>query len=161
MPVSKSNKVKHQFKKLNIEKGGMSHSQNNYQSNYFVAQSNYSDLNFEESWLFDTAGTHHFSQNIKLFENCQRVNEKIYVAVDGMPFPISGRGNVRIMLNNHEYIFKNALYSPKLKRNLISGAMLDKESAQFNCKGGKLKVISKDESYVFAHFEKWCLPCFS
>ena len=72
----------------------MSYPQHNYQSNYFVAQSNYSDLNFKGSWLFDTATTHHFCRNIKLFGNYQKVNEQVYIAVDGMSFPISGRGNV-------------------------------------------------------------------
>ena len=54
-----------------------------------------------------------------------------------------------LLYHNNEYNFKNVLYSPKLRRNLISSAMVDEEGAQFNCKGGKLKVISKDRSFMF------------
>ena len=50
----------------------MSHPQYNYEYNYFAAQFNYSDSNFNESWLFDTAATHHFRQNLKLFEKLQK-----------------------------------------------------------------------------------------
>ena len=108
-------------------------------------------MNFSESWLFDTAATHYYF-------NYKKVNEQVYIAV-GMSFPMSVKGNVKMVLNNHEYIFKAVLYSPKLQRNLISGTTLLKEGAKFNCKEEKLKVIGKDGSFIFffSYFEKWCL----
>ena len=70
------------------------------------------------------------------------------VAVDGVSFPVEGKGNVKMIFNNTEYCFSNVLYSPKLRRNLISGPRVDLMGGHFEDKNGKVNIYYKYNNYV-------------
>lgn len=84
-------------------------------------------------------------KNFKLIKN-----QKIVVAVDGVSVPIIGQGTVCLNVDNNVVKLKNVMYSPHLRRNLISAACLDKEGAKFTGGNGKFKVTKQNKNLFTA-----------
>lgn len=61
------------------------------------------------------------------------------LAVNGVEFPIEGKGDVKLCFNGNVCILKRVLYSHKLRKNLISGPMLDQNGFRFE--GGNSKIV--------------------
>ena len=125
--------------------GRRNRQQNPDKSIHFITQSNFSELDSNNSWLFDTAASHHFCKDRKLFNNFKPVkNESLAVAVDGITFPILGKGQVKLKLNSKIVTFDNVMYSPKLRRNLISGSRLDTKGIIFKGGDGQVNAVNKN-----------------
>ena len=123
-----------------------------FNSHLFIAETslNFKSYSSDCSWVFDTAATHHCCKDRSLFWNYEPLkNESMAVAVDGVSFPIEGKGNVKIIFNDIEYCFLDVLYSSKLRRNLISGPRVDKNGGHFVGRNGKINIYDKYNNYVF------------
>lgn len=108
-------------------------------SSFFISQANLIDG--VADWVFDTAASHHFCKDKSLFIDFTPLNdENMAVAVEGITFPIEGRGTIKLKFGQRTLMFKDVMYSPKLRRNLISGARIDKNGAHFNGGGGEVKI---------------------
>ena len=118
----------------------------------FIAETslNLKSNNFDRSWAFDTAASHHCCKDKSLLWNYESLkNESMAVAMDGVSFPIEGKGTVKMIFNNTVYCFNNVLYSPNLRRNLISGPRVDLTGGSFKGKNGRINVYDKYNRYVF------------
>lgn len=114
----------------------------------YLIQSNQSKTRPEHNaWIFDTGATHHFCNDLDLYVKFEPLYDKeMAVAVNGVTFPIEGTGIVDLKLEGKIVRFGNVLYSPKLRRNLISGTRLDSKGTTFRGGEGKLKVYKNDET---------------
>ncbi|GBN24616.1 hypothetical protein AVEN_249587-1 [Araneus ventricosus] len=97
-----------------------------YPNNNSIAESNLSQGYEKDSWILDTAATSHFCNNKNLLRNFRPVKNTIMsVAVGGVRCDIEGTGTVRMIFRNNGELetvdLLNVLYSPRLRRNLISG----------------------------------------
>lgn len=111
---------------------------------------NVEDINSKNAWILDTGASSHFSCNKDIFTTFEKVsNRKMSVAVDGLSFPIEGKGEVQLIVNNRKIVLSNVLYSPKLRRNLISGRQLDLTGRTFKGGNGKIIVRSKEGKVEF------------
>lgn len=103
----------------------------------------------ENTWIFDSAASHHFCKDLDSFNDFNPVvGEQLAVAVDGVNFPIEGCGVVKLKFGKRTLVLDDVMYSPKLRRNLISGSRLDQEGITY--KGGNSKVqVFDGESLLF------------
>ncbi|GBM83656.1 Retrovirus-related Pol polyprotein from transposon TNT 1-94, partial [Araneus ventricosus] len=122
--------------------------------NTFIAESNLSQDYERDAWILDTAATSHFCSKKSLLRNFRPVkNLTMSVAVDGVLCDIKGIGTVRMIFENNGELetvdLLNVLYSPRLRRNLISGSLIDQAGSTFSCKKGQINVYSKDGHKLF------------
>ncbi|GFX65762.1 retrovirus-related Pol polyprotein from transposon TNT 1-94 [Trichonephila clavipes] len=62
------------------------------------------------------------------------------LAVNGIEFPIEGKGDVQIWFNGHECLLRNVFFSSRLRKKLMSGPMLDPNGLKFIDENGQNKV---------------------
>ncbi|GBO41516.1 hypothetical protein AVEN_51867-1 [Araneus ventricosus] len=122
--------------------------------NTFIAESNLSQDYERDAWILDTAATSHFCSKKSLLRNFRPVkNLTMSVAVGGVRCDIKGIGTVRMIFENNGELetvdLLNVLYSPRLRRNLISGSLIDQAGSTFSCKKGQINVYSKDGHKLF------------
>ncbi|KAF8795519.1 Retrovirus-related Pol polyprotein like [Argiope bruennichi] len=115
----------------------------------FIEESNLSQGGEDTSWIFDTAATSHFCGNRSLLQNYRPVKgTTMSVAIGGVQCDIEGIGTVKMIFRNKGELeivnLLNVMYSPKLRRNLISGSLIDKAGSTFTCKNGQITVYAKD-----------------
>lgn len=138
------------------------------QSSY-VVEANYSGNTGidKTAWVFDTAATSHFCGNRNLFTNFEEIkNEKITGAIGGMECPVEGKGIVKLRFEKNSrteiVILNNVLYSPKIRRNLIAGSLVEKAGSSFWGKDGKIHVYGDDDREIFTATRKnglyYCYP---
>lgn len=110
----------------------------------------------EDNFVFDTAASHHFVNDISLLESFTPLNEeKIALAIDNVSFPIKGKGVMRLKFGPRIVKFNDVLYVPNLRRNLISGPKLDITGACFKGQGGLVKAKdSKGEELFTAKLKR-------
>lgn len=123
---------------------------NSKYSSQFLIQANVSETGVGDSeWVFDTAATHHFCNNRNLFSDFISLDkEEMAVAVRGVKFPIEGKGKVKLKIGQRNLVLNDVMYSPKLRKNLLSGPQFDKDKATFV--GGKGEVkMSDEEGLIF------------
>ncbi|GFW17191.1 CCHC-type domain-containing protein [Trichonephila clavipes] len=75
-------------------------------------------------------------------------------AINGVEFPIEGKGDVKIWFNDHECLLKNVFFSSKLRKNLMSGSMLDLNGLKFIGKNGQIKVYAGNKQIFKANLEQ-------
>lgn len=103
-----------------------------------------------DCWVFDTAATAHFCNNRDLFLDLKPVtNIRMALAVGEKESPVEGSGTIHFFVNGrkgkiNEIRLTNVLYNPNLRRNLLSGARLEKMGANFVGNKGKVLIYDKD-----------------
>lgn len=110
-------------------------------------------LEKRRDWVFDTAASTHFCANKDLFYSFKQVKgTDMSVAINGVTCPVEGTGAVRLLFKGGrvKLDLKNVMYSSKLRRNLISGPMLDKAGMMFTGKAGRINVYKKGEGQIFS-----------
>ncbi|GFW22744.1 copia protein [Trichonephila clavipes] len=65
-----------------------------------------------------------------------------------------GKGDVKIWFNDHECLLKNVFFSSKLRKNLMSGPMLDLNGLKFIGKNGQIKVYAGNKQIFKANLEQ-------
>lgn len=121
---------------------------------FFVAEANVNCHADSNVWIFDTAATHHFCKNRDLFVNFKSIkNENMILAVNGIEFPIEGKGDIYINFGFIDCMLKDVLYSHKLRRNLISGPKLDQNGFCFSGKNGVIKALAGENTIFNAKLE--------
>ncbi|GBN03276.1 hypothetical protein AVEN_114002-1 [Araneus ventricosus] len=94
-----------------------------------------------DTWVFDTAASHHFCKDKSIFNEYVPVSdEKMTVAVEGVTIPIEGKGIVNLRFGHRILKFGEVMHSSKLNRNLISGPRLDRKGVVFEGGKGELRV---------------------
>lgn len=76
------------------------------------------------------------------------------LAVNGVEFPIKGRGDIEINFGYVDCTLKDVLYSPKLRRNLVSGSKLDKEGFSFTGRGGRITAWNGNNIILKAKLDR-------
>lgn len=113
-----------------------------------------SEQDMDTEWIFDTAASHHFCSNRHLLRDFQPMhNASMKVAIGGVSCPVEGKGNVKLEFRSRgESNFVNlrdVLYSPKLRQNLISGALIDNNGVYFVGQNNKITVHNKNGHKIF------------
>ncbi|KAF8796920.1 hypothetical protein HNY73_001248 [Argiope bruennichi] len=100
---------------------------------------------------FSTRLLHHTSVETEVFSRTIYRPVKgttMSVAIGGVQCDIEGIGTVKMIYRNKGELeivnLLNVMYSPKLRRNLISGSLIDKAGSTFTCKNGQITVYAKD-----------------
>jgi hypothetical protein len=105
------------------------------------------------TWVFDTAASAHFCCNRNLFTTLKAVSDtSMAVAVDDISCPVEGIGTVKMQFTQYgieDVILNNVMYSPRLRRNLISGSLIEEKGGSFTGKGGKIIIHAKDGRKTF------------
>lgn len=107
----------------------------------------------KNGWIFDSAASHHFCKDRSLFIDYRPLTENLSVAVEGITIPIEGTGTIKLRFGEHTYRFTDVMYSPRLRRNLISGPQLDIKGAKFSGGRGKVKVSRNSQTLFTAVLE--------
>lgn len=127
-------------------------------SSYFISAF-VNENNAGSDWVFDTGASHHFCNNQDYFLNFTPLqNEQMAVAINDVAFPIEGKGTVRLRFGQRCIDLKEVMYSPQLRRNLISGPRMDQGGATFSGHKGEVKV-SQFGKTIFKAFLKNGLYC--
>lgn len=87
--------------------------------------------------MFDTGATYYFC-NKNLYTEFKPLYDA--VAVNSATFPIEGSGIVDLKMGGEIVQFEEVTHSPKLRKNPISGSILD-----FKGGGGSVKVSNQDD----------------
>ncbi|CAM8904976.1 unnamed protein product [Rhodiola kirilowii] len=113
-----------------------------------ISQLNLADSNPKEWWL-DTGATHHICSDknafseLKLSEN----GEKVYMG-NSATSEVKGKGSVILkMTSGKELKLTNVSYVPDIRKNLVSGALLDAHGFKIVFESQKV-VLSKNGMYV-------------
>ncbi|KAF3633924.1 putative glucan endo-1,3-beta-glucosidase A-like [Capsicum annuum] len=100
-------------------------------------------------WWMDSGATRHVCANKELFSSFApaQVEEIIYMA-NSVTAKVEGTGKVCLKMTSGKVLTpNNVLYIPKLRRNLISVSLLDKNGFKYVTISEKI-VINKGEMYV-------------
>lgn len=105
-------------------------------------------------WLIDTAASNHFCNNLNLFSNYRPVNNmSMSLAANNSETPISGIGTVMFYVRDNgkkkKVVLNDVMYSPNLRRNLISGAHLERSGLTFKGCNGKIWVYNEKGQKLF------------
>ncbi|GFW03591.1 uncharacterized protein TNCV_3988101 [Trichonephila clavipes] len=94
--------------------------------------------------------------NFVAHQNEDVVNENMVLAVNGVEFPIEGKGDVKIWFNGHKCLTrkKNVFFPSRLRKNLMSGPMLDQKGLKFIGKNGQIKVYAGNKLIFKANLEQ-------
>ncbi|KNA13253.1 hypothetical protein SOVF_118610, partial [Spinacia oleracea] len=79
-------------------------------------------------WIIDTGATKHFCANKELFENFEEAanGEQVFMG-NSSSAEVIGKGKISLKLNSGKTLaLHNVLYVPSIRRNLISGGLLNK-----------------------------------
>ncbi|KAF8793989.1 hypothetical protein HNY73_002014 [Argiope bruennichi] len=100
----------------------------------------------QQPWIFDTAATSHFCNSREMFlDDFVTINNQILIgAVDDQTTVIKGKGTVKLMFGHVELLLRDVMYTPKLRRNLISGPCIDQKGAKFVGNNGKIDIFRKN-----------------
>lgn len=104
-----------------------------------------------DAFVLDTAASHHFCKDRSSFTTFKPVNnEDVSVAISDVTFPIEGKGDVHLKFGCKEVVLKDCYYSPKLRRNLIAGNLIDRAGLSFVGENGEIKVMSYSDKVFSA-----------
>lgn len=106
------------------------------------------------NWVVDTGASTHFCNNRDLFLNFEEIdNIHVSLAEGKKDCTVYGKGTIKfaVKLNNDlNWIeMDNVLYNPNLRRNLLSGARLEKAGANFVGSKGKIWVYNSNWQKLF------------
>ena len=106
------------------------------------------------NWVIDTAATGHFCNNRDLFLDYKPVkNASMSLAVNNAHSKIEGIGtvkfNVFIKGQKHEIFLHDCMYSPSLRRNLLSGSVVEENGCYFIGTQGRLLVYTPEGKQLF------------
>ncbi|CAM8925101.1 unnamed protein product [Rhodiola kirilowii] len=113
-----------------------------------ISQLNLADSNPKEWWL-DTGATHHICSNKNAFSELKlaETGEKVYMG-NSATSEVKGKGSVILkMTSGKELKLTNVSYVPDIRKNLVSGALLDAHGFKIVFESQKV-VLSKNGMYV-------------
>lgn len=98
--------------------------------------------------LFDTGASQHMFNSLEYFkkENYSQVDGvDLKLAGGGITLPVTGTGSAVINGENDVPIrFENALYVPKLSKNLIAGCILLQDQINISTNGPHVELRNRD-----------------
>ena len=104
-------------------------------------------------WILDGGATDHMTNRKDLFVDMKPLTGKVEVG-DGHPIDIEGIGTVKLNISSEcgGFIleFKNVLYIPELKDNLISQGMLDDLGMKFSTCQGVTEISDSGKVFLKA-----------
>ena len=106
-------------------------------------------VNNKTEWIVDTGATKHFCADKELFAEFTGANqgEQVFMG-NSSSSDVLGKGTVILKLNSGKSLsLQNVMYVPSLRRNLISGALLNKAGVKLVFEGDKL-VLSRNGKFV-------------
>ncbi len=137
---SRENQSRQQFKKSQ---------KNNYNAN-FAIEANMCNSNYNSTWVFDTAASHHCCSDRGLFGRYDPVeNDNLVAAIEGATAPILGKGTVHLKWGGKDLYLRDVAHVPNLRRNLVSGPQLDKLGMFITGKNGNIDVNWQGVDLVF------------
>lgn len=94
-------------------------------------------VSYKSEWIVDTGATKHFCSDKDLFVDFSNASDGEHVFMgNSSSSEVLGKGNVFLKLNSGKTLsLKNVLYVPSLRRNLISGALLNKAEVKLVFEG--------------------------
>lgn len=111
------------------------------------AQKNDNTKGNEGVWLIDSAASDHMTHRRDLMEDFVPMSGEVLVG-DGSPLQIEGKGSVLLHISSEcggfDLKFKEVLYVPQLKDNLISLGALDEKGLMITSHNGILNVCDAD-----------------
>ncbi|CAM8934624.1 unnamed protein product [Rhodiola kirilowii] len=113
-----------------------------------ISQLNPADSNPKEWWL-DTGATHHICSDKNAFSELKLTEsgEKVYMG-NSATSEVKGKGSVILkMTSGKELKLTNVSYVPDIRKNLVSGAVLDAHGFKIVFESQKV-VLSKNGMYV-------------
>ncbi|CAM8928657.1 unnamed protein product [Rhodiola kirilowii] len=113
-----------------------------------ISQLNLADSNPKEWWL-DTGATHHICSDKNAFSELKLTEsgEKVYMG-NSATSEVKGKGSVNLkMTSGKELKLTNVSYVPDIRKNLVSGAVLDAHGFKIVFESQKV-VLSKNGMYV-------------
>ncbi|GFU18388.1 retrovirus-related Pol polyprotein from transposon TNT 1-94 [Trichonephila clavipes] len=105
------------------------------------------------TWVFDTAASTHFCNNKKLLVSYEPVNNTtMSLAIGEITSPV-GVGTVKFYFDSDNgrtnITLHNAMHSPKLRRNLMSGPALDQNGGTLVGGKGKIEIFNRNGRKLF------------
>ncbi|WJZ87171.1 hypothetical protein VitviT2T_006572 [Vitis vinifera] len=102
-----------------------------------------------KEWWIDTGATRHVCSDKKMFSTFEPIEngEKVFMG-NSATFEIKGQGKVILkMTSGKELTLTNVLYVPEIRKNLVSGSLLNNHGFRLVFESNKF-VLSKSGMYV-------------
>ncbi|WKA09039.1 hypothetical protein VitviT2T_026717 [Vitis vinifera] len=102
-----------------------------------------------KEWWIDTGATRHVCSDKKMFSTFEPIEngEKVFMG-NSATFEIKGQGKVILkMTSRKELTLTNVLYVPEIRKNLVSGSLLNNHGFRLVFESNKF-VLSKSGMYV-------------
>ena len=102
-----------------------------------------------KEWWIDTGATRHLCSNKKMFSTFKPIEtrEKVFIG-NSATSEIKGQGKVVLkMTSGKELTLTNVLYVPEIRKNLVSGSLLNSHGFQMVFESDKF-VLSKSGMYL-------------
>ena len=100
-------------------------------------------------WVLDTGATRHICSGREMFKEYEKVSEGECVFMgNSSTVTVSGKGKVLLKLTSGKLLeLNNVLHVPDIRRNLISGALLNKAGIKLTFESDKL-VLTRNNVFV-------------
>ncbi|XP_057249331.1 uncharacterized protein LOC130590790 [Beta vulgaris subsp. vulgaris] len=101
-------------------------------------------------WIVDTGATRHICANKEAFQEYQRVPESECIFMgNSSTVSVLGKGKVFLKLTSGKTIaLQNVLHAPDIRRNLISGSLLNKAGIKLSFESDKLVLTEMTSPYT-------------
>ncbi|KAL0423341.1 UNVERIFIED_CONTAM: hypothetical protein Sradi_0868900 [Sesamum radiatum] len=127
-----------------FQKGGQ---QKTFKGNNVVVEANL--MENKTDWILDTGASKHFYSNKELFQDFQEAHDGECVFMDNSTTAgVLGKGKIFLKLTSGKTLaLIDVLYVPSLRRNLISGSLLNKVGLKIVLEADKV-IITKNGDFV-------------
>ncbi|KAA0048396.1 ty1-copia retrotransposon protein [Cucumis melo var. makuwa] len=101
------------------------------------------------NWILDTGASRHFCTNLELLHDYEDTTDEEYVFMgNSATARVIGKGKVILKLTSGKTLsLSNVLYVPSLRRNLVSGSLLNRAGLKIILEGDKV-VLTNNEEFV-------------
>ena len=110
-------------------------------------------------WILDTGATRHVCKDRSMFTSYQATGDEEQVFMgNARSSPVVGKGNILLKLTSGKtLLLKNVLHVPDIRRNLISGSLLNKAGVKLVIDSDKLIMTKMELSLERATAMMVCL----
>ena len=118
---------------------------------YFIFNAGKNEKEVDSSeWFLDSGCALHLTHSKDIMEDFKSIEPmQLMVAEKGRAIDAIGIGNIKFVTGcGKKILLENVYYVPKLNKNLVSQALIDRKGFSILCKGGELKIVDGKNTAV-------------
>lgn len=102
----------------------------------------------KRAWFLDSGCSNHMSGDRNLFSSMDEDFKHTVKLGNGKKMEVTGKGNVKLLMNNVSYTIRDVYYIPELKNNLLSLGQLQEKDLTIIIRRGVCKIFHDEKGLL-------------